>query len=65
MNSHCGDIVYVHMYMCVYVQYMHTRALGYIPYSGKFLQDKIFADGSENKHSWIIKFSRMVAYHAE
>ena len=31
-----------------------------LPYSGKFLRDKIFADGSKNEISWI-KLSQMLA----
>ena len=36
----------------------------YMPYSGKFSQDKIFADGSKNEISRI-KFSWILAYRAE
>ena len=36
----------------------------HIPYSGKFLQDEIFTDGSKNENSQI-KFLQMLAYHTK
>ena len=35
----------------------HSR---YVPYSGKFLWDKIFADGSKNENSRILARNRVI-----
>ena len=70
----CPTTMYVCMYVCTYryrsnnmihtirivaiLTYAHLQIL----YSGEFLQDKIFADGSKNENS-LITFLRMLAHH--